>query len=295
MRKPLPMPPIRDSREIPGQGLAHDGANQSRKYTADLNGQHPRWHHSHSETEGNDDRRKTTGLGARIKAEIKGAVEFTVKITVRITITISITIGVTGVASNNKQVEALWIHAKKSEYVPPVIVNLVDSVHGWTAPIFGVPPIVRPPPGPPIHIPSPTPSAPFNMGPMNYYTDRFGGDYTDFSLNSPEACQQICSEDQRCHAFSFALDMRHCWLKDSVTPLRSSRTLVSGLKSSASNTSHSGGAPEDQPPTTITRPVAEKSFCMSLRSTWAKNPSFFESVPQQMAENHCDYWGITAP
>jgi hypothetical protein len=145
MQKPPPRRPIHGFHETPGHGPAHDGAYHAKKRTTDLHNsspgettqkadhlhsQHPQWHTPQKESQGKDVRRKKTGLGAWIKAEIKGAVKFTVKITVRITISISVTISLTGVSANNKQVEVVWNKVKQSDYIPPVIVDVVDNIHG---------------------------------------------------------------------------------------------------------------------------------------------------------------------
>jgi hypothetical protein len=70
----------------------------------------------------------------------------------------------------------------------------------------------------------------WTIGPVVPGTDHFAGDYEDFSSDSAGACREECSIDARCRAFSFANDMRHCWLKDRVTPQTTSTTLSSGVK-----------------------------------------------------------------
>jgi hypothetical protein len=176
MPKPPPRRPLHgfDDHgldETPGPGPVHDGVYHAKKHTADLHNSrsgktaqkadHLHSHQQHApqrETEGKDVRGRKTGLGARIKTEIKGAVAFTIKVTIRVTISISVTISVTGVAANNKQVDVLWNRVKQSDYIPPVIVDMVDNVHGWTKPFFvrtyGSPPAPRShnttPSGPPL-------------------------------------------------------------------------------------------------------------------------------------------------
>ena len=69
-----------------------------------------------------------------------------------------------------------------------------------------------------------------NMTAIEWYTDRFGGDYEDFPSESAEACRAQCSREPRCLAFSFGMDVNHCWLKDRITPITKSSTLATGIK-----------------------------------------------------------------
>jgi TPR repeat protein len=54
-------------------------------------------------------------------------------------------------------------------------------------------------------------------GPIERHVDRVGGDYSDFALQSSEACWQRCLSDDKCQAFAFNNEAKHCWLKDQVT------------------------------------------------------------------------------
>ncbi len=76
-----------------------------------------------------------------------------------------------------------------------------------------------------------SPSTTYAMGPIERNIDRFGGDYDDFSFQSVEACRERCRTEPRCRAFAFAIDIKHCWLKDVVNAPRPSKTIYSGLKS----------------------------------------------------------------
>jgi hypothetical protein len=87
-------------------------------------------------------------------------------------------------------------------------------------------------------------------------TDRPGGNYNNFALNSPDPalCEQACSQDSKCQAFTYVKpgfrgpnSQPECWLKNSVPPAQSNSFCVSGVK----NAQPSGQA--QQPVTALYR------------------------------------------
>lgn len=79
---------------------------------------------------------------------------------------------------------------------------------------------------------------------LEYNTDRPGGSYNSFDLSSPSPilCQQACSADLKCQAFSYVNPgiqgpNARCWLKNSVSAPVSSSCCVSGVKNSSTGAS----------------------------------------------------------
>lgn len=75
-------------------------------------------------------------------------------------------------------------------------------------------------------------------GSMTWGTDRMGSDYSNFDLRAadPGICQQACSNDSRCRAWTYVHPNitqgpnPRCWLKHSVPKPKKSSCCVSGVK-----------------------------------------------------------------
>jgi hypothetical protein len=57
-----------------------------------------------------------------------------------------------------------------------------------------------------------------------------GHDYTDVRLNSLQACQQVCAEQDRCRAYTYDTADQKCFLKDMIGEYAPEANRVSGVK-----------------------------------------------------------------
>jgi hypothetical protein len=99
----------------------------------------------------------------------------------------------------------------------------------------------EPPPPPPKAAPAPapgTPTAAAKPAPrLERGTNRAGGDYTSFALDTPDpnACRMACEQEERCRAFTYTApgvmgEMAYCSLKETVPAAKPSSCCVSGVK-----------------------------------------------------------------
>jgi hypothetical protein len=106
---------------------------------------------------------------------------------------------------------------------------------------------VAPPPPPPKPAAAPKPAAQPPAGAaapaakpaarLERGTNRPGGDYSNFALDSPDpsGCRMACEQEERCRAFTYTApgvmgELAYCALKDSVPPATPSSCCVSGVK-----------------------------------------------------------------
>jgi uncharacterized caspase-like protein len=61
-------------------------------------------------------------------------------------------------------------------------------------------------------------------------TDFLGGDYDNVKGITLDSCREICLGDSNCHAFTYILSKRWCWLKGDNASARPKSNVVSGLK-----------------------------------------------------------------
>jgi hypothetical protein len=97
-----------------------------------------------------------------------------------------------------------------------------------------------PPPAPraaPAAPPAEPAAAPKPGAKLERGTNRPGGDYSNFALDSPDpsACRMACEQEERCRAFTYTApgvisDQAYCALKESVPPAKPSSCCVSGVK-----------------------------------------------------------------
>ncbi len=73
--------------------------------------------------------------------------------------------------------------------------------------------------------------------PMEFKTDRPGGDYRDFELPNadPKACAAACARDKDCKAWTYGKpgaggEKAHCWLKDQIPEPSEDENCISGIK-----------------------------------------------------------------
>jgi PAN domain len=78
---------------------------------------------------------------------------------------------------------------------------------------------------------------PASQGAAQVGFDRWGGDYTSFTLRSgdPAHCAARCERDSRCRAWAFSYPATEsanavCWLKSRVTPRTPAPCCVSGVR-----------------------------------------------------------------
>ena len=62
------------------------------------------------------------------------------------------------------------------------------------------------------------------------HSDRKGSDYRNLGTAKAEDCAWLCSQDQRCRAFSYQTGPKRCWLKDRVPARYDYGPSVSGVK-----------------------------------------------------------------
>jgi len=74
-------------------------------------------------------------------------------------------------------------------------------------------------------------------GPVEFSTDRFGGDYRNFEVKPPaaeDACRAACEGENRCRAWTYlrpgyAGPAARCFLKEKVTRPRTKPCCMSGV------------------------------------------------------------------
>ena len=100
------------------------------------------------------------------------------------------------------------------------------------------PPAAPPPPrAAPAAAPAEPASAPKPAAKLERGTNRPGGDYSNFSLGTPDplACRIACEQEERCRAFTYTEpgvmgDTAYCALKETVPAAKPSSCCVSGVK-----------------------------------------------------------------
>ena len=92
------------------------------------------------------------------------------------------------------------------------------------------------------------------MGPMEYYMDRMGSDYSNFDLSedNPQVCQDACQNDPNCVAWTYVKPgfqgpNPRCWLKNAIPPLTPNPYCVSGVKVAVTPSGEGGQRPPEQP------------------------------------------------
>jgi hypothetical protein len=106
-------------------------------------------------------------------------------------------------------------------------------------------PVAPPPPPPkPASAPKPAAAPTGEAAPaakpaarLERGTNRPGGDYSNFALDTPDpsGCRMACEQEERCRAFTYTQpgvmgEMAYCALKETVPPATPSSCCVSGVK-----------------------------------------------------------------
>ena len=80
----------------------------------------------------------------------------------------------------------------------------------------------------------PSPSKPARytgqMGPLEEGISYTQGDMYDQPAASPQDCQVLCSNDDRCVAVTFVKSQQRCWVKNAIGPIGRSSDMVSSRK-----------------------------------------------------------------
>jgi len=91
------------------------------------------------------------------------------------------------------------------------------------------PPVSPLPPPPPVNIVT-TQHFTGPMGALEHGISYNGGDIYDRPAATPEACVQLCANDDRCRAVTFIISQNRCWVKDRVNASASSSDMISSRK-----------------------------------------------------------------
>jgi PAN domain len=68
------------------------------------------------------------------------------------------------------------------------------------------------------------------MGPLERGVSYNGGDLYDRPADNPEACAQLCANDDRCRAVTFIISQKRCWVKERINASAPSVDMVSSRK-----------------------------------------------------------------
>lgn len=93
------------------------------------------------------------------------------------------------------------------------------------------------------------------QGSVEPETDRPGGDFARLlNIQSAEACQQACTREKRCAAWTYAQGPRDCWLKEQQQSPVYKANNISGVVRGSGNPPPPPNARLDQPLFTNTEP-----------------------------------------